>query len=66
MQQVLAVVICRLKEDASEDEAFGVGRDGVRALADAIAHFGDKPPHIVKDRIKRGIVRASYFQRRLD
>lgn len=63
--QPLTVIVCQLWDFASEDESLGIGRSENAALADAIVHFGDKRPEIIRDRVKRGIVSATYYKRQL-
>lgn len=65
MGQPVKVVVCHLHDDISEGDSIGIGRTQPAALENAVVHFTDKPPHIVRGRLKARVIHATYHERML-
>lgn len=61
----MKIVICYLKDNVSEHSSIGAGRTQPEALEDAITHFIDKSPEIIRRRIEARVAVPNFHERHI-
>lgn len=61
----MKIVICHLFDNVSAEASIGAGRTQPEALEDAITNFLDKPPQMIRRRMKERVIVETYYGRNI-